>query len=338
MAKTPLIIDSTKTRSWMQCKRKYYYSYLSHLESAKSTALDLVYGSVVHECLEFFENKMLAGHTKDDSLVEALDHMGRLSESWTTDPVFLNDTKKTRTTAIRLLIWYAEQFHEFGLDCPIKPVANEIPFRESLRALVLASPFADQIDLTGIDDDMLVCGRLDSLVEGPSPGEFAVRERKTTGMALSRVYWARYAPDIQVSLYSWVAKLLFPDLNIRGVLLEAFQVGAGFVRMERRFFERWPEQAIETVQSIVQAAREMDAAGIRGEVLPPASTFLMNEGCCMAGGMPCNFQAICNEAPRLRKYFIADNFRPKKPWNPLDDMDPTMIASLSNRPKLHIHS
>ena len=338
MAKNPLIINSTKTRSWMQCKRKYYYSYLSHLESAKATALDLVFGSVVHECLEFFENQMLAGLDKEEALISALQKMQSLTDPWTADQVFLNKFKKNRTTAIRLLIWYAEQFHENGLDCSIKPVANEIPFRESLRALVLASPFADQIDLTGIDDDMLVCGRLDSLVEGPSKGEYFVRERKTTGMALSRIYWSRYAPDIQVSLYSWVAKLLFPDLNIQGVLLEAFQVGTNFIRMERRPFQRWPEQAIDTVKSIVQAAREMDSSGMREEILPPAETFLMNEGCCMAGGMPCNFQSICNEAPRLRKYFIADNFRPKKPWNPLDDMDPSMIASLSNRPKLHIHS
>jgi len=336
--KSPLIIDSTKTRSWMQCKRKYYYSYLSHLESAKATALDLVFGSVVHECLEYFENKMLWGMEKEEALLAALWKMQELTDPWTADQVFINESKKNRTTAIRLLIWYAEQFHENGLDCPIKPVANEIPFRESLRALVLASPFADQIDLTGIDDDMLVCGRLDSIVEGPSRGEFWIRERKTTNQALTQYYWARYEPDIQISLYSWVAKILFPDLNLQGVLLEAFQVGTGFVRMQRREFKRWPEQAIDTVRAIVSAAREMDKAGIREEVLPPVDTFLMNEGCCMAGGMPCNFRAICNEAPRLRKYFIADNFRPKKPWNPLDDMDQSMIASLSNQPKLHFYS
>jgi len=333
-----LLLDSTKLRAWMQCRKKYAYAHLAHLESKNATAIDLVFGSLVHESLEMFENQMLSGLEKDDALQVALTHMHEHSKAWESDLAFVEESRKNRKSAIRLLIWYAEQYHPDGLNTSIKPVVNEMPFRVPLVDLVAASPFAQKINMVGIPRNVIVGGRFDSFIEGPSRGEYWVRERKTTGMALTNHYWARYSPDIQISLYTWVEKVLFPELNLKGVLLEAFQIGTNFIRMARKEIPRWPEQSLETAQSVVACARDMLGHGLLGAGPHSPDRFLMSEGSCMAGGMPCSFQKICNEHPLLRKELIEQQFKQRTPWNPLDGMDPDMIASLDNKPKLHLHS
>lgn len=335
MSLKPIICDSTKIRSWMQCDRKYFYSYLEHLESSRSTSIDLEFGKVVHECLEFFENQMLEGESKDQALEAALNHSHILSAGWEVDLAFQEESRKTRVSAMRLLIWYAEQYHENGLEAPIRPVANEIPFRENLNLLLEASDFYSSLTEYPIYPNFLIAGRFDSIIEGPSKGEYWLRERKTSSQSLGNFYFARYSPDIQVSLYTWVAKLLFPHLNLQGVLLEAFQIGTNFIRMQRKQIQRWPEQSFETARSIIRAANQMYLAGVLDDQ-PQRQNFPLNEGCCMAGGMPCPFRELCNTHPMLLDEAIGSHYRTKKPWNPLDEMDESQIASLSNTPTLYL--
>jgi hypothetical protein len=248
----------------------------------------------------------------------------------------MEESRKNRTSLLRLLIWYAEQYHIDGLFGPIRPVANEIPFRESLYNLLRASDFAEEFAEFPIYPSIQIGGRLDSIVEGPAKGEYWIRERKTSSQSLGTFYFARYSPDIQISLYTWVARLLFPELNLQGVLLEAFQIGTNFIRMNRKEIHRWPEQSYETARSVVQAAKEISSSGAYGDS-PSLNRFLLNEACCMAGGMPCQFRPVCNTHPFLIGEEIANSFRPREPWNPLDGLDQAKIASLTNKPHLHLN-
>src|SRR5262249_48382038 len=70
----------------------------------------------------------------------------------------------------------------------------------------------------------LLCGHMDTI--GRLGDEHYIADDKTTKMWLSDTYWASYSPNVQVDLYDLAGSVLYPELAIKGVLIEAAQTSA----------------------------------------------------------------------------------------------------------------
>lgn len=315
----PYIVDATKLRSWMVCPRRFQYGYVEHLTSASnSSSVHTNFGKAAHLGLEILEAGLAAGAALDDALIEAI------QRSWPTLPIVEGETKKTHDSLARLLIWYAEQFYAGGQPV-YRVVANEQPFCITLIDLVRRGEITEELlEAAGLSGAyypylyrVALAGRLDSIVEGPSPDEFWIRERKTTGRYLDAKYFGQYSPDIQISLYSWISKILFPQWKPRGILLEVFQVGVTFCRIERREIKRYREQSQETLLSVLGVVREMAGAGVFDQEGPGLSLPIRESG-CNANGMLCAYRRLCNAHPAERKGLKQTEYTIRQPWNPLD--------------------
>ena len=313
--------DASRLRTWLRCNRRWLYSSGLGLEAAgENSGGDLLFGSLVHSSLESWDRLLTITDWHDEKiLVNILESAWESSAAWDSHPD-LATGPKTRDSLIRLLIWYAEQFG--GREDSIKPaclngdVLVEVPFS------IAASDLAASLGLAGLDfgqwpQPPRITGRLDGVVWGLGEGESWVRERKTTGSALSSFYFARYSPEVQTSIYPMVARYLFPNADIQGVLLEAIQVGVSFARMQRVELRRHPDQLRESLVSIARAFREMAAAGV-GQFAADENHYPINESACVSGGRPCPFRALCLDRPANRPAAIASNFQFRTPWNPLE--------------------
>jgi len=328
----PFLLDSTKLKAWMACPRRFQLGYLQHLEPAGATSVHLQFGKAVHAGLEILENELAAHFGIETALLDALEETRRLYPM----DAYPDEPAKTTESIARVLVWYAEQFYrgEDGLETApaLRPVANEQPFCISLDALVQAGSiheghlrqagFSSPAELPRVS----ICGRFDSLVEGPAAGEFSIRDRKTTTRSMTPWYFNQYQPNVQISLYTWIARQIWPKRHIKGVIIEGIQVGASYCRFIRKEFKPWPEVLEEFLVSMLIAIRQMDEAGIFNgpapALLPP------NEAACMSDGMPCSYRQLCSTHPRIRQEIIASAYRPREPWSPLDEAGLPTIETL----------
>ena len=287
--------DATRLSSLMSCKRRFYYGHVKQLRPSANAgfSIDLEFGTAWHESLRTFDSATCAGHPPQKALIEAIKRALELTAEW---PEAQVSPAKNRTSLIRALVWYVEQFG----DGVLKPLL--VDGKPALEVSWKFPLFPDT-------PRPLLCGNMDGIVE--FGGEVWVLERKTTGSALSSFYWAKYAPNLQVDLYCLAARTLWPEMNIKGVILEAMQTGAGFARFERRLFLRTPFQMGETLEAVRHAVSEA-----RGD--PEELEARPNFASCMNPG-PCPFRAVCMSGSRqIRQWTLDTQYAPReKPWNPL---------------------
>lgn len=314
-AYNPSQLDSTRIRTWT-CKRKFYYSHVRALEPRGATPVDLVFGDAVHRGLEAWEKRVARG--EPNALEETLEEFWVETQAWD-EGVML--PPKDRAGLFRLLTWYVEQFP--SEDDPVRPLsissdgrlATEVPFRVSLE--FLAEKLGVKLPYLGHwPEPPKLVGRLDGLVSAPS-GNW-IRDRKSSRKHLSGFYFDQYAPNIQFSIYDMVGQALLPELALRGVMLEAMQVGVNFARFARVEFERFPGQAAETLVAVARVFREMSWAGLGSTEELRVEDFPLNESACMLGGRGCEFRALCNSHPALREDEIKRLYQTREiPWDPL---------------------
>lgn len=319
-----ILLDATKLRSFMQCPRRFYYAHCLHLEPAGSQKIDLLFGGLVHDALEKF-TELAKNHEPEAALLRTLEEIK--GPSCVLDDY--DDSRKNRQSLFRVLIWYRDQFYEY--NPVLETIRNEIPFRVSLAKLVSyysLNEFAGELGLSRLSEQIWIGGRLDSLVRGPSHDEYWIKEIKTTVQSLSPFFFMRYSPEIQTSLYPMVARLIYPELRIRGVMLEAIQVGVNFVRFDRKEIVKWPDHAVETLRAILKSIAIMCNDGLLEDEVATDLDIDFNETGCMAGGGPCNFRNVCNAHPAARRDILRQSFVRREPWSPLSDLPDSEIITI----------
>ncbi len=310
--------DSTRLGAWMRCRRYFYYAHVLALEPAGEGVEALLFGSAVHAGLEEWLGRLAAGEPEPEALHATLASAWAATESWDEHPE-LSSGGRSREGLCRLLIWYAEHFG--GRADSVRPVVEagmpliELPFSVGLHAL------AESLGLEAHPGHWpkppRLIGRLDGIVSGPGEGDTWVRDFKSTMQSMSGFYFARFAPSFQFSLYTMVARLVRPALRIRGVLLDAFQVGATWTRFQRVELPAHPEQSRETLVAIAEAFREMEEVGVADGELDPAA-YSKRETSCMQGGRPCQFRALCNARPGARGDILEAAYASREvAWDPL---------------------
>lgn len=207
---------------------------------------------------------------------------------------------KDRPTLVRLVAAYCD-------DAAGSPAEGPYPyaFPDGRPAVELSF----QIPLpykTPDGEPYLLAGHLDSIMVFGS--EHFIADNKTTTKYPDQKYFATYSPNVQVDTYDLAGTVLWPSLNIRGVLIEAAQVlKNGDLR-----FGIGPQHRSEAQRE--EFLFELEYWLKQAEQFANFDYWPMNRRSCWN----CPFQSICSKPASKRGLFLKSNFI-KQHWNPLEE-------------------
>lgn len=207
---------------------------------------------------------------------------------------------KNRLTLIRALVWYIEDQPEeltdglYPFTFPDGTPAVELSGR-------LPTPWT-----TPAGEPYILAFHLDYI--GKFGEELFITDNKTTSHALNAAFWQGYSPSMQLDNYDLFGSLLFPDLPIRGVMLDAIQVSANSVRFGRHPFYKTESQREEQWKLIEWWIKQAERYAEEG-------FWPMNKRNCWQ----CMFKGVCSKPPEERAKWLAADFVKREPWNPLKE-------------------
>lgn len=285
--------DATSLTEAMTCKRKYQLSILQGLRP-KTTSVHLFFGGLYATALEHFYKHRAEGKTLDEALHLVVKEA--LIASWnpeTNSAYEFPDSAKTRFSLIRSIVWYVEEFgDESESVITTHHLANGQP------AVELSFSFE-------LDDDLLLCGHLDRVVD--YGGSLFVMDQKTTGKTLGPYFFSDFDLSNQMTLYTIAGQIILQS-PIRGVIIDGAQIAVGFTRFLRGFTYRTPDQLSEWLRSTKQLISEVHHCA--EEDFYPMNT----TACGNYGGCP--FKSLCSAAPRIRDEVAKAEFT-SRVWDPL---------------------
>lgn len=214
--------------------------------------------------------------------------------------------EKDRYALVRMVQWYCdEQPLELGKGAYPIAFPDGTPAVELNFAVPLPWVTPEGKPGTEEQEDYLLCGYLDGIKRFGA--EHFIGERKTTGKALNKMFWNGFSPHIQIDTYDVVGAALFPDLDIKGVLIEGAQALVSGARFGK------------TVAYRTEAQREEYMADLRqwldiAEKFASEGQWPMNRANCWL----CPFKGVCSKAPASREGVLAESFE-RKHWNPLEE-------------------
>lgn len=301
--------DSVSLGALKDCPRRYQYSIIKGWRS-KVTGIDLSFGLAYHHGLELYDRKMAEGLSHDDALLFIVRDALISTIDWPKE----EDSNKNRSTLLRSLIWYLEEFKDdnaktvtlangkpavelsFTLPLDFGPRAN-VPYLDEL------GPVADFVSSQLQPQNYILCGHIDRLVS--FTGEVFVMDRKTTKTTISPSYFSNYDPDNQMTLYSLAGQIIW-NAPVKGVIIDAAQIAVGFTKFERGITWRTSGQLDEWLKDLKYWLGQ-------AEQYAADDYYPMNDRSCRM----CQFKKICSKDPAVRETFLASDFDNSRPWNPL---------------------
>lgn len=209
-----------------------------------------------------------------------------------------DDTAKNRHTLIRALIWYGlEQPEE--LDEGYRPYVfpNGTPAVELSGRMPL--PWTAKSG-----EQFMVSWNFDYI--GQAGSENFITDNKTTRKSLNGQFFEQYASDTQFDLYDLIGSIAYPDLNIRGVMVDAVQLmveGVAFGRHPYYKVESQREEMLADLQYWVRMA----------EQYAEANYWPMAKRSCWL----CPFKRVCSLPPEQREGYLKSNFQRGPRWDTL---------------------
>jgi hypothetical protein len=224
------------------------------------------------------------------------------------------------------VVWYLEQFRDDPAETFIlsdgKPAVEQsfrfsldwgphsaMTTREDILEEIKDKPIGERVTIPLSKANYMLCGHLDRVVT--FSGELFVMDRKTTSYAPTSYYFAKYEPDNQMTLYSLAGKIVL-NAPVRGVIIDAAQIGDGFTAFGRGFTYRTQDQLEEWLADLRYWL-------VLAEQFAKAGTWPMNDTACDKFG-GCRFRGICSKSPSVREQFLAATFTQlpqSERWNPL---------------------
>jgi hypothetical protein len=285
--------DSTSLGWYKECPRKYYLSMiLGYRSRAIDESIHLRWGGLYHSALEHYDRLTFDGAYREDAIRDVVRYV--LTETWDGDKPWEPEHKnKTRSNLVRSVLWYLEHF---GND-------NAATVR-----LSNGKPAVELSFRLPVDNGLILCGHLDRVVHWPQAGGDFVMDRKTTSGALGSYYFDQYKPHNQMSLYSFAGAAILSS-PIKGVVIDAVQVGATFSRYARGLTYRTQDELDEWLRETYYWVQKVHASV--DEDYWPAN----DKSCHHYGG--CVFRKVCGAAPQVRKQILDSDYE-VRPWNPLE--------------------
>ncbi len=289
--------DSTSLGALKTCPRYYQYNIIEGYVT-KADNVHLVWGGAYNNALVTYNKCIAKGVEREAAVLEAVryaltttwDH--KLNVPWISD-----EPAKNRETLIRAVVWYLEKFAEDPLTTLVSKDGEP----------ALEQQFRISLDLTSrlSRENYLLCGYLDREAEFDG-GEWIV-DWKSSKYALDGKYFAKYSPNNQVSQYSFAGKIMRHQA-VKGVIIDAVQLGATFARFQRQEIPRTNAQLEEW---LVDAEYYIS----QNEIFVSRNYWPQNDTACDKYG-GCAFRTICGSSPEVRQKLLDGLFH-KRIWDPL---------------------
>lgn len=285
--------DSSSLELAMACPRKYYYRMILGI-APKQSSVHLLFGGIFAKAVETFYKLRAQGKSIDEATVDVV-HLALL-DSWdqtTGQPKIFDDTVKTRSTLIRSIIWYLEEY------------ADESAAAMTTVTLSDGTPAVELSFTLEFGDDLLYCGHLDRVVDYMG-GRYWL-DNKTTNAALTPYFFNRFAMASQFFGYTWAGQTILRS-PIKGGIIDAIgvQVGATqFLRQPITYTADRIEEWYDNTHSVISLIRSYTAL----------QKFPMNLTACENYG-GCPYKELCGRSPRVRDYYQQSNYAAAV-WDPL---------------------
>lgn len=291
--------DSVSLTAAKKCPRYYLYSILLGY-TPKAESPHLKFGILFHAALERLDHVKVTRPLTDADLAQtlrrAMEDAGSRDEEGNFKPWSSEHDKKNLESLVRAIIWY---FDEYRNDA-----YSVIQLASGAAAVELSFRF--DIGLKHAGESLLYCGHLDSL--GTYAGNVYGLDRKSTGGALTQSFFSGFNPSVQITGYNIASKLVYNTAS-KGVIIDAMQVGAGFVRFGRSIVSvtegQMEEWLVGTTYTMQESMKWLDQ-----------KFWPMNESACNMY-LGCTFRDICSKDPAVREMFLNANFVTRV-WDPLE--------------------
>lgn len=290
--------DSTSLKLASDCLRKYYYVMMEGWQS-KELSVHLRFGQHYATALEHYHKAKAEGASHDEALYlvvkEALedtfDTVVNDEGETVRVPWESSHNLKTRGNLIRTIVWYLETFEE-----------------DTCSTYILSDGRAgvEYSFKLPVDNGVVFSGHIDRLVNY-AQGIY-VQDQKTTGSTITARYFEGFAPDIQMSMYTFAGKAIY-DIPVKGVIIDAAQIAVGFSRFERGFTFRDEPQLNEWYDTMMRKIEETQRA-TREQYFP-----MNTQACGNYGGCP--FRQVCSRTPAIRPQFLKGAFEQGPSWDPM---------------------
>lgn len=305
--------DSTSLGYLKTCPRLYQYVMIDGWGSADES-IHLRFGIELHQALQDFDKFQAAGDSREEALRRVVKDCMIRTADWRPD----EDTKagkyKNRTSLIRTIIDYIDHYANDPAKTYIladgKP-AVELSFRFELDWGPQRSPALVEEGkwLPSEAQPYLLSGHLDKVVD--FNGDLYVMDYKTTTSTPGSYYFDQYDPNNQMTLYTLASQIIL-GTPIKGVIVNAIQVGVGFTRPVRGFSFRTSDRLDEW---LVDLRHWLTLA----EHYATIGYWPQNDTACDKFG-GCRFREICSKSPMIREQFLKSRFvklPEEERWNPL---------------------
>ncbi len=295
--------DSTSLKRADTCPRKYQYEMIEGWTSPYHS-VHLWFGSIYASSLELFHKLCAAGEERELAIREVIRHA--LVESWNHDrdsegnripgtgsPARFDHATKNRETLIRTIVWYFDHFAEDHYSTYLTHEGKA------------AVEFSFQLP---VDNNLTLSGHIDRLCVDSESNLF-VHDQKTTGTTIGPHYFKSFKPDIQFSLYTLAAKIIY-NAPVKGVIIDAAQIAVGFSRFGRSPMLHTDDELNEFYDETM-ALIEQTQAYTRENYFPRRTTSCGNYGGCV-------FREVCSRPPQVRENFLKADFVKGKLWDPME--------------------
>lgn len=210
-----------------------------------------------------------------------------------------NDKVKNRHTLVRLVVWYCDEQPE-DLSSGLHTLRFESGKAASELSFKMPLPWK-----TEEGETFLLCGHLDSIKTNGD--ETFLADNKTTKSFLGPSYYNQFSPNTQMEIYDFAGNMLFPDLKLRGLLIESAQVMVEGARFGAHIVYRDDTQREEFYHELEWWLRQAERFA-KDDYWP------MNRVNCKL----CAFNTICSKPPAQREMWLKADYEVRH-WNPLEE-------------------
>ncbi len=295
--------DSTSIGLLKTCAQLYYYTIICGYIS-KDESIHLRFGGEYHSAIQDFENHRANGLQYEDALRETIRSLLKRIKDWDPDTSTKAGTYKNPGTLVQLVVDYFDNYRE--------DAAKTIILENGRPAVELSFSFALDFGPTAHPETQyLLCGHLDRVVT-INENVFVI-DHKTTTTTLGDYWFNQFAPNNQMTLYTFAGKVVM-DMEVKGVVIEGAQIG--LEKFTSRFARGFTYRSDDLIDEWLNDLEyHLNAA----EAFAEAGHWPMNDmSCDKYGG--CRFRDICSKNPSVREHYLKSDFiqlPEDERWNPL---------------------
>lgn len=265
--------DCSSLRTYMSCPRKYYWKYVRHLQLKDDDSPALDFGTAVHQALEVWYNT-----GEEEEMLETF------HEFW--DERF-SDKKRTHEKGEKLLTSYVEKY-------------DSEPFE------IIGEP--EQVFELELFNTIFV-GKMDLVIRYPDQFDMILDHKTSTRMG--RNYFKSFNPDIQMTGYTIAGRAIYPELDIKGAIVNVLYFTMRKMDFFREMFlqqdweiDRWFELYRELTREIMERPRDDYKA------------WRINDSYCIRWG-ECPYRDLCTVEEPDKMFYLYE----KDVWDPRKAFD-----------------